>query len=452
MVAMTRSRRSQPDVSATSPLMRELRRFVRLRWIAAAAVLAAAAVDWAWLRWYLLDGAMLAVGLAIAGYNVLLLLFLRQLEKLPPRQIGASPLVLAWVQLLMDLASLSLLTAATGGLNTPVQGFFALHMVFSSLLLPRRMAYTGAAAAVAMLILCLWGLWGGALLPQTRQQWIAVSGWGLSLFLTVWLTNRLVGGLRRQRRRLVRQNQRIRRMSRQLQRQQAGMIHHEKMATAGRMAAGVAHEIANPLASMDGLLQLLQRRPEKLTPEALTTLREQVSRINRIVRDMTTFAHPGHANWEEAELNSVVEKAMVMVRFDPRFDKIEFKTDMPPGLPRVRLMPEAMQQVVLNLLINALDAVERSEHPRIELRTRMLDGKVLLEISDNGHGIAPKDRRRLFEPFFTTKPVGKGTGLGLCISYSLVKQHGGDIAVETEVGRGTKFIIRLPAVPARTAV
>ncbi|MGA2496791.1 MAG: ATP-binding protein [Tepidisphaeraceae bacterium] len=442
---MTRSRRSQPDASATSPLMRELRRFVRLRWIAAAAVLAAAAVDWAWLHWYLLDSAMLTVGLAIAGYNLLLLLFLRQLERLPPRQIGASPRVLAWVQLLMDLASLSLLTTATGGLNTPIEGFFALHMVFSSLLLPRRMAYTGAAAAVGMLIFCLWG---GGLLPQTRQQWSAVSGWGLSLFLTVWLTNRLVAGLRRQRRRLVRQNRRIRRMSRQLQRQQAGMIHHEKMATAGRMAAGVAHEIANPLASMDGLLQLLQRRPDKLTPEALVTLREQVSRINRIVRDMTTFAHPGQANWEEAELNSVIEKAMVMVRFDPRFDRIELKTDMPPGLPRVRLMPEAMQQVVLNLLINALDAVENSEHPRIELRTRTLDGKVLLDISDNGHGIAPRHRRRLFEPFFTTKPVGKGTGLGLCISYSLVKQHGGDIAVETEMGHGTRFVIRLPAVPA----
>ena len=451
MVAMTRSRRSQIKNSAASPLMRELRRFVRLRWIAAAAVLAAAAVDWAWLHWYLLDAAMLAVGLAIAGYNLLLLLFLRQLEKLPPEKIGVSPLVLAWVQLLMDLASLSLLTAATGGLGTPLLGFFALHMVFSSLLLPRRMAYTGAAAAVVMLILCLWG-GGGGLLPQTRQQWSAVSGWGIALLLTVWLTNRLVGGLRRQRRRLVRQNHRIRRMSRQLQRQQAGMIHHEKMATAGRMAAGVAHEIANPLASMDGLLQLLQRRPEKVTPEALATLREQVSRINRIVRDMTTFAHPGHANWEEAELPSVVEKAMVMVRFDPRFDRVELKTDMPAGLPRVRLMPEAMQQVVLNLLINALDAVERSEHPRIELRARAVDGKMLLEISDNGHGIAPEHRRRLFEPFFTTKPVGKGTGLGLCISYSLVKQHGGDIAVETEVGRGTKFIIRLPAIPARAAV
>ena len=112
----------------------------------------------------------------------------------------------------------------------------------------------------------------------------------------------------------------------------------------------------------------------------------------------------------------------------------------------------ATQQVVLNLIINALDAVERSGHPRIELRTRTLDGKVLLDIADNGHGIAPEHRRRLFEPFFTTKPVGKGTGLGLCISYSLVKQHGGDIVVESEVGRGTKFIIRLPAVPARAVV
>ncbi|MFI5378517.1 MAG: sensor histidine kinase [Tepidisphaerales bacterium] len=439
---MTRSVRSQRRAIAPSPLMRELWRFVQLRWFAAAAVVASAVVDARWLHWYSMDSAVLRVGLAIVGYNLLLLLFLRQLERTPPDQVGSTPIVLSWVQLLMDLASLSLLTAATGGLNSPVEGFFALHMVFSSLLLPRRMAYAGATAAVVMRVVCLWG---GGLLPQDRQQWAAVSGWGVALFVTVWLTNQLVGGLRRQRRRLVRQNRRISRMSRLLRRQQEGMIQHEKMATAGRMAAGVAHEIANPLASMDGLLQLLQRRPEKLTPEALATLREQVARISRILRDMTTFAHPGQANWEEMELNAVVEKAMVMVRFDPRFDAVQLTSDLPAGLPRVRLMPEAMQQVVLNLVINALDAVEGVEHPCIQLRTHAADGSVVIEIADNGHGIAPAHRRHLFEPFFTTKPVGKGTGLGLSISYSLVEQHGGDIQVETEIGRGTKFIVRLPS-------
>jgi signal transduction histidine kinase len=442
---MTRSGPSQRRFGASHALMRELRRFVQLRWFAAGAVVAAAIADARWLHWYAQDSAVMSavmrVGLAIVGYNLLLYLFLRQLERTPSSEIGSTPLVLSWVQLLMDLASLSLLTAATGGLNSPVGGFFALHMVFSSLLLPRRMAYAGATAAVAMVILCLWG---GGLLPRTRQEWAAVSGWGVALFVTVWLTNQLVGGLRRQRRRLVRQNRRISRMSGLLRRQQEGMIQHEKMAAAGRMAAGVAHEIANPLASMDGLLQLLQRRPEKLTAEALATLREQVARISRILRDMTTFAHPGQANWEEMELNTVVEKAMVMVRFDPRFDSVQLTTELPPGLPRVRLMPEAMQQVVLNLVINALDAVEGADQPRIQLRTSSAHGSAVIEISDNGHGITPEHQRHLFEPFFTTKPVGKGTGLGLSISYSLVQEHGGDIQVETEVGRGTKFLVRLP--------
>jgi signal transduction histidine kinase len=273
-------------------------------------------------------------------------------------------------------------------------------------------------------------------------------GWLVTLLGTVWLANGIVRGLRAQRKRLLRQNREIRRMARTLRQQQRGMVQHEKMAAAGRMAAGVAHEIANPLASMDGLLQMIERRPEKLRPESVATLREQVARITRTLRQMTAFAHPGTGEWQVTQLNELVEKALAVVGFDQRFKRVAVVKEFAPELPLVRVLPDAIQQVVINLVINALDAMESVAEPTLTVRTGHRSGGCFLEITDNGHGISPADRRHLFEPFFTTKPVGKGTGLGLSISYTLAREHGGEIRFESQQGHGARFTVIFPASDA----
>jgi len=226
------------------------------------------------------------------------------------------------------------------------------------------------------------------------------------------------------------------------------------MVAMGQMAAGVAHEVANPLASMDGLLQLLERRPEKISLENMARLREQISRISQIVRQLTTFAHPQEGNWQITGLNDVVTRALDVLHFDPRFKKVTIDKELAPDLPPIRMLPSAIEQVLINMAINAADAMDSVASPRLLIRTRLVeDGNgrnALLEIQDNGHGIAPHVRDRIFEPFFTTKPVGKGTGLGLSISYSLVRKHGGEISLTSSPGRGTSFIIQLPLVdPSR---
>jgi two-component system NtrC family sensor kinase len=204
---------------------------------------------------------------------------------------------------------------------------------------------------------------------------------------------------------------------------------------------------------MDGLLQLMERRPEKLRPGAIATLREQVARISTIVRRMTSFAHPGEGEWQVKPLNDVVEKATEVLRFDPRWKKAVVATELSPDMPAVRMLPEGVQQVVINLVINALDAMEQVGEPRLFLRTFHKEGFCALEVTDNGHGISKENKAHLFEPFFTTKPVGKGTGLGLSITYTILKTHGGKIDVQSTPGQGARFLIRFPAVasPVRTA-
>jgi signal transduction histidine kinase len=218
------------------------------------------------------------------------------------------------------------------------------------------------------------------------------------------------------------------------------------MIAMGQMAAGVAHEVANPLASMDGLLQLLERRPDKATPENFARLREQIARITGIVRQLTDFAHPGAGGgeWREASVNDVIAKALEVLRFDRRLKRATVNKELDPNVPAMRIQPAALEQVIINMSLNAADAMEGVEQPTLRVTTQLRDGEVVIAIADNGVGMPAEVRRRIFEPFFTTKPVGKGTGLGLSISYSLIRKHDGQIEVASTPNQGTTFEIRLP--------
>jgi len=251
--------------------------------------------------------------------------------------------------------------------------------------------------------------------------------------------------------------QRLRDLNDELRRQQQAMVQSEKMAAMGQMAAGVAHEIANPLASMDSLLQLIKRSPEKLNGQTVDTLRAQLERIRIIVRQMTDFAHPDAGGWARVALNEVVTGALEIMRFDHRIRGVKVSCDLSEEVGQIDAIPHALQQVLVNMIINALDALDAPDapdtpdtpdparSPRLRLSTRAAGERRIIKIEDNGQGIAAVDLHRIFEPFYTTKPVGKGTGLGLSISFSLISQHGGTCEVRSEQGRGTSFIISLPA-------
>jgi two-component system, NtrC family, sensor kinase len=341
------------------------------------------------------------------------------------------------VQIALDLACLTLLALWTGGIESPLLGLFVLHMVFGSLLLPPAVSYGVAVAAVGMLLLGL--IATGQWLESAGSALIA-GGWTATLLLTVFLTSHITARLRRE-------EAASHALNDELQRQQRVMVQQEKMAAMGTMAAGVAHEISSPIAAMDAALQLARRQPDRITADTIDTLRGQVERIARIVRELTTFAHPDGADWTNGSVSDVVRNAMDMIRFDDRFRRVAVRCECREDVGEVRLMPQALQQVVVNLVQNALDAVEDAAEPAVTVRTRREGDRAVIEVEDNGRGISPEHRDRVFEPFFTTKPLGKGTGLGLSISYKIVKQHHGCCRYASTPGRGTVFTVSLPLAP-----
>jgi len=418
----------------------QVRWFIRLRWIAAATIAVGAVVDHYWLNLYGHFSEMLAVGAAIALYNGVLQVVLRSW---PGRQwTNRSLLMLVWLQVVLDLAFLTLLATWTGGIRSPLVGFYVFHMVIASLLMQRAMAYTAAAVSWAALATALW---------YTRQwpaQWsgaFLLGGWLVTLLATVYLTCNITRDLHRQRDHLQRQRRRIRSITDELRKKNQSLMQQEKMVAMGQLAAGVAHEIANPLASMDSVLQLVQRKPARMRPDTIEKLREQVGRISEIVRQLTDYAHPGQAERSQVPLREILLRALGMVEFDRRLRNMDLQVDLdePARQTIVSVQPQTMEQVLVNVILNSLDAVADGPEPRLTIRLGRQDRECFIEVADNGHGISAEHMHLLFEPFFTTKPVAKGTGLGLAISFKLVHRHGGRIEV-TSAGKGATFKICLP--------
>ncbi|MBW2107515.1 MAG: response regulator [Deltaproteobacteria bacterium] len=269
---------------------------------------------------------------------------------------------------------------------------------------------------------------------------------------------------------------------------QAQLLQSEKMASVGQLAAGVAHEINNPtgyissnlktladyeddirkvLDAYHQLVETLRKIPADSRPAALTEQLDRVAalekeldiafvmddlrdltrecqdgteRIKKIILDLKDFAHPGNDKIQEADINKGIESTLNVV-----WNELKYKATVTKNLgdlPPVKCLPQQLNQVFMNLLVNAAQAIK--EKGEIAITTQAVNGYVEIKISDTGCGIPPENLNKVFDPFFTTKEVGSGTGLGLNVSYNIIKKHNGSIAVESQVGKGTTFTIRLP--------
>ena len=262
---------------------------------------------------------------------------------------------------------------------------------------------------------------------------------------------------------------------------QEQLVQSEKMASLGQLAAGIAHEINNPIGYVHSNLSTLQEylnnlfgliecydsvisqqgvmTPERRAevaerkrsidfsflvqdlPQLLAESREGIDRVRRIVQDLRDFSRVDRLEtWSLYDLHRGLDSTLGIV-----WNEVKYKAEVRKeygNLPLVECLPSQINQVFVNMLVNAAQAID--QRGEIVVRTGALDGKVWIEIADNGSGIAAENLKRIFDPFFTTKPVGKGTGLGLSISYGIVHKHHGEIAVESQPGRGTTFRIVLP--------
>lgn len=425
----------------TALLYEELRWMMHLRWIAAGAVVAGGLVDWNWTAWLARSPQIVELGLAVAAFNTIVWLVDRARPGVHSR--WPAVLVFATVQLYADLVALTMLALWTGGPSSGVLSLFVLHMIFAGLLQPRSMAYL-AAASSALMLAC--GFWATAQWPSTMTDAALLGGWAASMFGAVYLSDRVSRGLYRRELLGVRQSRRLHTALASLKQQQDSLIQHEKLVAMGQMAAGLAHEITNPLSNMDSVLQLMQRNPGAPRPEAAAMLREQVQRIHRTVNQLTHFAHPGKGQFEVMPVNEIVRTSLDMLGLDRRMREVHLDADLSAAAGSARVNRHSLEQVLTNLFRNALDAMAGAGSPRLTVRTDRLNGECSILVSDNGCGISPENLAHVFDPFFTTKPLGQGTGLGLSISASLVQEHGGRLEVDSEPGRGTTFAVRLPLV------
>lgn len=221
--------------------------------------------------------------------------------------------------------------------------------------------------------------------------------------------------------------------------------HSERLATVGHMAAGVAHEVGNPLTAISSLVQVCQRKTEDpFVQDQLKKVRDHIQRINKIVRDLVDFSRPSGFESEMMRLNTLIESAVGLLEHDARCRSVRFDLDLTPDLPRLEGVPDQIHQVLVNLLLNAVDAMNDVKKPVITIRTWREEGNAMLSIKDIGEGIPEEKKGRIFEPFFTTKEVGSGTGLGLSVSHGIITKMGGSIDVLSEEGEGAEFIITLP--------
>ncbi|NJD35739.1 MAG: hypothetical protein FIA96_13060 [Betaproteobacteria bacterium] len=239
----------------------------------------------------------------------------------------------------------------------------------------------------------------------------------------------------------------------ELSRQQR--FHTEKMAAVGSLAAAVAHEINNPLAAIVGVAEsLVNDRNQgsysaRRADQQIDQILEQARRVMTITRQISEFSLQRPLEPALIDLNTLVRSTCNFISFDRRFRGIALKQELAEGLPALLVVSDHVVQVLMNLLINAADALEGKEGPAptILVETRLAGPVVVLAVADNGPGIASENLGRIFETHFTTKPPGRGSGLGLSLCRSLVQQDGGEIQVETAVGQGTTVQVTLP-VPA----
>ncbi len=230
---------------------------------------------------------------------------------------------------------------------------------------------------------------------------------------------------------------------------QAQLVQSEKLAAFGQLGAGIAHEVKNPLAGILGYVQLSLRKLDPETPlhANLKIVEKEAKRCRTIIDNLLKFTRQEKVAMEPVDPNRVAEDTAALVDHQLGMHRIRLEKELGEGLPRIVGNGNQLQQVLLNIILNAEQAME-GVPGTVRIETEGKGDQVEIRVRDTGPGIPKEIQARLFEPFFTTKPAGKGTGLGLSVSYGIVKDHKGDIIVDSEPGRGTCFILRIPAVHA----
>jgi signal transduction histidine kinase len=233
------------------------------------------------------------------------------------------------------------------------------------------------------------------------------------------------------------------REARQIGHMRAQLVEKEKMVALGQIAAGVAHEVGNPLSSISAVVQMLKRSGStEAQRRELDLIQTHIRRISTTVRQLVSLSRPVRDRWELIDVRQVLEQVVRLVSFDRRARNVTVTFDPPDELASTYALPGQLQQVFINLALNALDSMPKGG--ALVFEAGRLNGDLSVSVRDTGSGIPPEIGRRIFEPFFTSKEPGQGTGLGLSVSYGIIESHGGRIDFDSAVGKGSTFSVLIP--------
>jgi two-component system NtrC family sensor kinase len=355
--------------------------------------------------------------------------------------LGRYPLVISSMEALF----IALLCYHHEGLDSPFRYYYFLSLICCAVRHPWLVTYSTCALhglSYTLLFLAL---------PDSQRSHLSLL---LTLVMLGWVTwasssltrllkqvgdylGRLNVALQQQQ---IELEKRIAERTAQLQEAQAHVLHQEKMAAFGLLAAGIAHEVGNPLTSISSMVQILQRKQsDEYTLHKLGLISGQLKRIQNILRELIEFSRPASTVRTRFHLGDILEEALNIAKYYKRTGGRIAMPLLPVDLPPLLGVRDQLVQVFLNLILNAIDATERDG--RVELTVQRLGNVVEVAITDTGCGIPPEHAGRLFQPYFTTKATG--TGLGLFVTHKLVTEHGGTVSVESTPGQ-TTFRVRLP--------
>jgi two-component system NtrC family sensor kinase len=356
--------------------------------------------------------------------------------------MGRSPLGVSFMEALF----IGLLCYFDAGLNSPFRYYYFLSLICCAI---RHASYvTYATCSLHCLSYSLLYL----ALPAEGKHLVSFLLTLVILGWVTWASNAMahllkqVGDYLSQLNRALQENKteleaRIAERTRELQEAQAHVLHQEKMAAFGLLAAGIAHEVGNPLTSISSMVQMLQRRDhDTYTLDKLALVSGQLQRIRGTLRELIEFSRPASSERARVSLGEILDEALNIAKYYKRMRGRIPSPELPPDLPPLCAVRDQLVQVFLNLVLNALDATDRDG--RIELRVCRREHGVEVSVTDSGSGIAPEYAARLFQPYFTTKK--HGTGLGLFVTRQLVEEHDGVVTFESHVGEGTTFRVFLP--------
>ncbi len=429
---------------------------VRLRWMAVAGVVVAALLGR--LAFHAISDfsleVLLGCAVAMLAYNTWLSLRARRMP------FGAQVVSL---QILFDLVALTLMLHVTGGIENPFHLLYMFNIVIAGILLPRGAAYAVSFASCVFLggttvlqmakIVPAFLIW-----PEVRLHgfdnepgtWMHASGELIAFAVMSWgtayLATTIVARLRAQEREAAAAREALQRERAQSELQ---LVRAAKIATAGELAAHVAHEVNNPIAiiSAKGRLLLSDHRGEisEWVAADLVKIVDQADRVARIAQGLLSSCRPTGGARTAIDLRDPVRKTLALVEPRARGRDVQIEERLPEAPLLVVASEIEMEQVFLNLYMNALDAMPRGG--RLTVAAGPADGGwVEATVKDTGDGIPPEALPRLFEPFFTTRGSGGGSGLGLWICRGILRSHGGDIDADPSPGQGARFALRLPAV------